>query len=153
MDETRAEMARMMAEMMRQGQGRPGGMGPGGGPGGMPGAQGDPAERGHQRILAGLEQQLQGVADLIRETNDPDEQAELLEEFRSLANRIVKARREHRDAQIRRLERQLAELRRQEDQEETVSEMEDRMVGESLVAPGRRERSGDRRADPEFDFE
>jgi hypothetical protein len=127
------QMKRMMGEraMRPDMSGAPGGMGMMG-MGSLPEGMGQmgPGDMGHRLIVQGMEAQLQGIADLIASSDDEETIDELNDSFDEVAERMIEALADYRQAEIERLEKRLEELRQATD-EESIESIRARFLGGS----------------------
>lgn len=92
------------------------------------GAAVDQAHRGRQMVIDGLQLQLDQMAQEIRAERDEKVRDDKTQEFRGLAQRVIEARTKHRQAQIAKLEAQLAQLRKEESEVESADAMIERLL-------------------------
>lgn len=123
-----AEQARQMAEMMRGSMG----MGPGGrgGFGAIPAGvmpPGEASEQGRRMVIQGLEMQVDELVREIARERDDEAREQKEEELEDLVERLVTAKTDFRRARIKRLERQLTELKEEEDKAESAEAMLERL--------------------------
>lgn len=96
--------------------------------GDIAGAAIDPAHRGRQMVIDGLQLQFDQMAREIRAEHNEKVRADKTQEFRGLAQRVIEARAKHRHAQIEKLEAQLVQLRKEESEVESVDAMIERLL-------------------------
>ncbi|MFN0050636.1 MAG: hypothetical protein ACKV0T_00505 [Planctomycetales bacterium] len=104
--------------------------GPGMMPGmpGMPGGGHDPLEIGQKMVMAGLEFQLKGLASRVNATTDKDAKEKLLADLRETCEKVVEGRRKHRARMIKELEARLADLKKQDDKDESTDALVKRLL-------------------------
>lgn len=97
-------------------------------PGGMLAVEHDALEIGQKMVIAGLEVQLKGLAARINATEDKEAKQKLTAEFRELVEKVVEGRAKLRERTIVQLEKRVAELKRQGQQEETADQVARRLL-------------------------
>lgn len=97
-------------------------------PGGILAAEHDPLEIGQKMVIAGLEVQLKGLAVRINATEDKEAKQKLTVEFRELVEKVVEGRSKLRERTIQQLEKRVAELKKQGQQEEPADQVARRLL-------------------------
>lgn len=88
----------------------------------------DPLEIGQKMVIAGLEVQLKGLAARINATEDKDAKQKLSTEFRELVENVVEGKKKLRERTIQQLEKRVADLKKQGQQEETADQAARRLL-------------------------
>ena len=101
---------------------------------GAPAGAQEPWEIGQRMVIAGLEVQLGGLAERIRETGDKGAREKLTAEFRDAVDRIVEARKSLRERTIQHLEKRIAELKKSADSEEQADDIVKRLLNPKVEA-------------------